>query len=99
MNLGVKVPEWNSRFGARVQHASDFEQRISDGAGGFTLQDERDGYVVLDLYTTYRPEFVEGLRLDVGVDNVFDEEYERGFAGVPQPGTNLKITASWQFGQ
>ncbi|NQY41294.1 MAG: TonB-dependent hemoglobin/transferrin/lactoferrin family receptor [Henriciella sp.] len=99
LNLGVKVPEWNSRFGARVQHASDFEQRISDGAGGFTLQDERDGYVVLDLYTTYRPEFVEGLRLDVGVDNVFDEEYERVFAGVPQPGTNLKITASWQFGQ
>ncbi|NQY39373.1 MAG: TonB-dependent receptor [Henriciella sp.] len=42
------------------------------------MQDERDSYVVVDLYATYRPDFVEGLRLDVGVDNVFDEEYERG---------------------
>ena len=99
INLGLKVPEWNSRIGARVQHASDFEQRVSDGAGGFTLQDERDGYMVVDLYTTWSPEFADGLRLDLGVDNVFDEDYERVFAGVSQPGRNFKITASWQFGQ
>lgn len=99
INLGLKVPEWNSRIGARVQHASDFEQRVPDGAGGFTLQDERDGYMVVDLYTTWRPNFADGLRLDLGVDNVFDEDYERVFAGVSQPGRNFKITASWQFGQ
>lgn len=99
VNLGLKVPEWNSLIGARVQHASDFEQRVSDGAGGFTLQDERDGYMVVDFYATWRPEMVEGLRLDVGVDNVFDEDYERVFAGVSEPGTNFKIAASWQFGQ
>ncbi|MEM7640113.1 MAG: TonB-dependent hemoglobin/transferrin/lactoferrin family receptor [Pseudomonadota bacterium] len=99
VDVGLKVPEWNSRFGARVQHAADFEQRVADGTGGFVLQDERDGYVVVDLYATWRPELVEGLRLDLGIDNVFDEDYERVFAGVPQPGQNLKITASWQFGQ
>ncbi|MEM9586886.1 MAG: TonB-dependent receptor [Planctomycetota bacterium] len=99
LNFGVKLPDWNSRIGARVQHASDFEQRVSDGAGGFTLQDERDSYTVVDLYATWRPELVEGLRLDLGVDNVFDEEYERVFAGVAEPGTNFKIAASWQFGQ
>jgi hemoglobin/transferrin/lactoferrin receptor protein len=99
VNLGLKVPEWNSLIGARVQHASDFEQRVSDGTGGFTFQDERDGYMVVDLYATWRPEMVEGLRLDVGVDNVFDEDYERVFAGVSEPGTNFKIAASWQFGQ
>ena len=99
LNLGLKIPEWNSRIGARFQHASDFEQRISDGAGGFTLHDERDGYVVVDLYATWRPSQIDGLRLDVGVDNVFDEDYERVFAGVSEPGTNFKIAASWQFGQ
>ncbi|MHA7901471.1 MAG: TonB-dependent hemoglobin/transferrin/lactoferrin family receptor [Henriciella sp.] len=97
LNLGLKVPEWNSTFGARVQHASDFEQRVSDGMGGFAVQDERDGYVVLDLYATYRPDIIQGLRLDVGVDNVFDEDYERVFAGVSEPGTNFKVAASWQF--
>jgi len=99
VNLGLKVPEWNSLVGARVQHAADFEQRVSDGAGGFTLQDERDSYMVVDLYATWRPEMIEGLRLDVGVDNVFEEDYERVFAGVSAPGTNYKIAASWQFGQ
>ncbi|MFN3214237.1 MAG: TonB-dependent hemoglobin/transferrin/lactoferrin family receptor [Henriciella sp.] len=99
VNLGLKVPEFNSRIGARLQHASDFEQRVSDGAGGFTLQDQRDGYVVVDLYATWHPDFLDGLRLDLGVDNVFDEDYERVFAGVSQPGQNFKIAASWQFGQ
>ena len=99
LNLGVKLPEWNATLGARIQHASDFEQRVSDGMGGFTVQDERDGYAVLDLYATYRPDFIDGLRLDLGVDNVFDEDYERVFAGVAEPGTNFKIAASWQFGQ
>lgn len=99
LNFGVKLPEWNTRLGARVQHASDFEQRVSDGAGGFTVQDERDGYVVLDVYATYRPVFVDGLRLDLGVDNLLDEDYERVFAGVSEPGTNFKIAASWQFGK
>jgi len=98
LNLGLKVPEWNALVGVRVQHAGDFEQRVSDGAGGFTLQDERDGYTVLDVYATWRPSAIDGLRLDLGVDNVFDEEYERTFAGVVEPGVNVKIAASWQFG-
>lgn len=98
INLGLKLPEWNALVGARVQHAGDFEQRISDGAGGFTLQDERDSYTVLDLYASWQPQAIDGLRLDLGVDNVFDEEYERSFAGAIEPGTNVKIGASWQFG-
>lgn len=99
LNVGLKLPEHNATIGARVQVASDFEQRVSDGAGGFTVQDERDGYAVLDLYASYRPEMIDGLRLDIGVDNVLDEDYERVFEGVSEPGTNFKIAASWQFGQ
>ena len=99
LNFGVKLPEWQSRFGARIQHAADFERRVSDGMGGFTLEDERDGYVVVDLYASYHPELIEGLRLDVGIDNIFDKDYERVFAGVSEPGTNFKIAAAWQFGQ
>ncbi|MEL8056912.1 MAG: TonB-dependent receptor, partial [Pseudomonadota bacterium] len=95
----LKLPEHNATICARVQVASDFEQRVSDGAGGFTVQDERDGYAVLDLYASYRPEMIDGLRLDIGVDNVLDEDYERVFEGVSEPGTNFKIAASWQFGQ
>lgn len=99
VDLGLKLPEWNSLVGARVQHAGDFEQRVSDGAGGFTVQDERDNYMVVDLYATWKPESVDGLRFDIGVDNLFGEDYDRVFAGTSEPGQNFKIAASWQFGQ
>lgn len=99
LNAGLKVPEWNARFGARLQHAADFEQQVSDGAGGFTAIDQRDKYVVIDLYSTWSPGFANGIRFDVGVNNVFDEKYERVFAGVSEPARNFKIAASWQFGQ
>lgn len=99
LNAGVKLPEWNARIGARLQHAADFEQHIADGTGGFTLADERDRYTVVDLYTTWSPDFANGVRFDVGVDNILDENYERVFAGVSEPARNFKIAASWQFGQ
>lgn len=99
INAGLKVPEWNARFGARLQHAADFAQRISDGSGGFTQIDKRDDYVVLDIYSTWSPDFANGVRFDVGVNNIFDEDYERVFAGVSEPSRNFKIAASWQFGQ
>ncbi len=98
INLGVKVPEWNARFGGRVQIATDFTRKTSDGAGGLTVSEERDGYTVLDLYSSWSPQFAEGLRFDVGVDNVFDEDYSRVYEGVSEVGRSYKIAATWQFG-
>ncbi|MEM1146847.1 MAG: TonB-dependent receptor [Pseudomonadota bacterium] len=98
LDVGFKVPQWNSLFGFRVQHATAFEQRVADDSDGFTLQDQRDAYAIVDIYATLQPEFASGLRLDIGVDNVFDEAYERVFEGVAEPGANFKIAASWQFG-
>jgi hemoglobin/transferrin/lactoferrin receptor protein len=99
LNAGVKLPAWNARIGARVQRASDFERREVAAAGGFTIVERRDGYAVVDLYTTWTPEFARGVRIDLGVDNVFDEYYERVFAGVSEPARNFKIAASWQIGR
>lgn len=99
LNLALKMHEWNAVFGTRVQIASDFQQRLSDGIGGFTINDERDGYSVVDLYASWKPSFIKGLRFDAGIDNLFEENYERVFAGVSQPTRNFKLTAAWQFGQ
>lgn len=98
INLGVKVPEWNARFGGRIQIATDYTRKTSDGAGGFTVSEQRDGYTVLDLYSSWSPQFAESLRFDFGVDNVFDEDYDRVFEGVSEPGRAYKIAATWQFG-
>ncbi|WP_018146730.1 TonB-dependent hemoglobin/transferrin/lactoferrin family receptor [Henriciella marina] len=98
LNFGVKMPEWNSRIGSRIQIADDFERREADGAGGFTIAEQRDGYVVVDLYASWSPSFAENVRLDVGIDNIFEHDYDRVFEGVSEPGRNFKAALSWQFG-
>lgn len=99
LNTGFRMPSWGATFGTRVQVADDFERRESDGMGGLTIVEERAGYVVLDIYASWEPDFVDGLRFDVGVDNLLDHDYDRVFQGVSEPGQNIKIAASYQFGQ
>lgn len=98
LNLGVKVPEWRARFGTRLQVADDFQRRTADGAGAFSIAEERDGYAVFDLHASWNPAFAPDLRIDAGIDNLFDEDYDRVFEGVSEPGRNFKIAASYQFG-
>lgn len=98
VDLGLKAHEWNAIFGMRLQHASDFTRRTSDGAGGFTIAETRKSYATADIYASWTPGFANGVRLDAGIDNVFDERFERVFEGVYEPGRNYKIAASWQFG-
>ena len=96
--MGLKAYEWNAIFGVRLQYADAFARRESDGAGGFTIAESRDAYAVADVYASWSPDALPGVRFDAGVDNIFDERYERVFEGVYQPGRNYKIAASWQFG-
>ncbi len=98
LDFGLKLPEYKARVGSRIQVADEFERYVSDGAGGLTLAESRPGYVVLDLYASWRPAFSDSLRIDVGVDNVLDHTYDRVFEGVTEPGRNFKIAASWQIG-
>jgi hemoglobin/transferrin/lactoferrin receptor protein len=87
---GVKVPEIDSRLGARLEAARHFD-KVDDPS------EERAGYHVVYLYYVWAPSAgaLKGLRIDLGVDNVGDTHYERVFAGVPAPGRNYKIAASW----
>ncbi len=98
LDLGLKMPEWNARIGTRVQYAGDFERRGADSMGGLVVVEERDSYAVLDLYATWSPDAAQGLRFDLGIENVFEEDYARVFESVSEPGRNFKIAATWQFG-
>ncbi len=91
LNAGVKVAPWDLRIGTRMEFATAFT-KVNDPS------EARDGYQVFDLYAVWQPLDgpLAGLRLDLGVDNLFDEEYERVFAGVPEPGRNLKLSARWR---
>ena len=65
-----------------------------------TIVEERDGFVVGDLYAVWEPNIqnLQGVRLDLGIDNIADADYEVVNAGVSQPGRNYKIALSWSKG-
>lgn len=93
VDAGIKWPQTDIRIGGRVLVAGDFD-KVNDP----TLA--RDGYAVGDVYLVWQPTSgdLEGLRVDLGVDNVTDADYEVVAAGVSQPGRNIKAAISWRTG-
>lgn len=90
LDAGLKLPEADSIVGWRVLAAAKFD-RVNDPS------DERDGYVTHDLYFAWQPSEgpLDGLRLDLGVDNIFDKSYARVFTGANEAGTNFKGQVSY----
>ena len=91
-DVGVDVFEVDLRLGSRLTLAGDFTNVTRP-------QDERDGYATVDLYATWAPLDgpLSGLRVDVGVDNVGDTDYEVVSAGVSEPGRNFRAAVSYSF--
>ncbi len=107
LDVGLNLPEADARLGLRLHIADDFKRRAAgtnniDGltaSGGLIVVEERDGYSVVDLYATWRPRIArQRLRIDLGIDNLIDEDYERVFQDVSEPGRNYKFAVTWQLG-
>ena len=84
-NIGVKIPELQSVIGWRGIAATEFEN-VDDE------DDKRSGYTVHDVYLSWEPNnfLIDGVRLDLGVDNAFDKSYSRISTSAAEPGRNIK---------
>ncbi len=93
IDAGVKWPAADIRLGGRVTIADDFDE-VNDPVNA------RDSYTIGDVYLVWEPMrgSLEGLRVDLGVDNISDADYEVVAAGVSQPGRNFKAAVSWRKG-
>jgi hemoglobin/transferrin/lactoferrin receptor protein len=76
-------------MGVRAEFADRFD-KVN------TPTELRDGYALVDVYATWRP--YPNVRVDAGIDNVFDKLAERVFAGVAEPGRSARIAVSWSGG-
>lgn len=90
LNTAVKLPEINSIVGWRVLAADQFD-------GVDTEAERRDGYAVHDIYFSWQPgdDLLRGLRLDLGIDNIFDKSYTRVNTEAKEPGRNFKGLVSY----
>jgi len=91
-NAMLKLPEIDSLVGWRVIVAAEFDEVNA-------ASEERDSYVVNDIYFAWAPSDgpLEGLRIDLGIDNIFDENYERVFTGVSEAGRDFKGLVSYSL--
>jgi hemoglobin/transferrin/lactoferrin receptor protein len=89
-DLGVKIPEYWTRVGTRLLFADEFTKVDGD-------EEPRDAYTTVGVYASIEPGEgpLKGFRLDLGVDNIFDEDYEVIAAGSVEPGINYKAAVSW----
>lgn len=90
LDFGAKLPGTGLRIGARNTYAADFTAVNQP-------QDARDSFLVSDIYAVWQPEFagLDGIRIDLGIDNIADADFEMVNAGVSQPGRNFKIALGW----
>lgn len=98
----VQPDAWTLRAGLRFP-----AQRVRIGwTGRFVdAQDEvpEDGtpsesYQVHDLWLTWKPAGkLAGLSLQLGADNLFDEDYQPYLSELKAPGRNIKVALSYRF--
>ncbi len=97
-----KVPEAEALLNARLTFAGSFSKNYNPVSND-PPNEARGSYTLLDLYATWAPQEIlggalKGLRIDFGVDNVTDENYEPYISGVSAPGRNVKLLASYTLG-
>lgn len=86
----ARMPENDFRLGMRAEIASRFD-KVNDPV------EERPSYETIDTYMVWQPSegALRGWRVDLGVNNIFNANAVRTFAGVPGPNRNLRATVSW----
>lgn len=87
--LTLKAPSIDSA----VSWRSVIAGRLDRAAQG----QERDAYTLHDVFLTYEPSegLLDGLRLDLGVTNIFDEAYERTAPGAYEEGRSFRAGVSY----
>jgi iron complex outermembrane receptor protein len=75
------IPEWKAQLGLRwnrerwrgnyqIHYIGTMDERVPDGSRTRTI----DAWMVHDLQLSYKLDVLEGLRLTLGLDNVFDRD-------------------------
>lgn len=98
LDLRWKLNQVNAVIGSRVQLAKSYERTtFNTRTNALEVSETRSGYGVVDFYANWHPEFIDGLTLNLGVDNAFDRDYDRVFAGVSEQARNVKASVSYSY--
>jgi hemoglobin/transferrin/lactoferrin receptor protein len=89
--VGLRFPAQGLELGARGRFLAA-QDRVPEGV------EPSEDYQLYDLWLSWRPSAGRaGLSLDLGVDNLLDEDYRPYLSALKGPGRNLKATLSYRF--
>lgn len=99
--LGYKLPDYDINFGWTGTFV-DHQNRTGDVKGDLSFKRPRaPGYAVHDLFFNWTPTqgFMKDSELRLGLDNIFDKEYEPYLSDgiTAMPGRNFKVSFSRKF--
>lgn len=93
LTVGGKIPSLDLAFGVTNEIAWA-QRRVPDDQEAELAV---DGYHIVNLFASWAPDdgVLEGLRVDAGIENVVDNEYERYLALEDAPGRDFRLAVSY----
>jgi hemoglobin/transferrin/lactoferrin receptor protein len=100
--FGGRLPDYNLVFGLRSEFVAE-QDRVSGVAfvpGTSTATPATSGYAIHGIFLSWlpSPEWAKGLRLDAGIDNIFDKTYRRHFASLYEEGRDFRFAITYTKG-
>ena len=93
--------DWGLNLGARSQMVAD-QDRVPVSNDPFVAGTPTPGYVLFDIWANVQParallpelpkSWLQGFRVNLGVDNLTDRNYRRHLSSLPEAGVNPKIS-------
>jgi hemoglobin/transferrin/lactoferrin receptor protein len=91
LQAGLRFPGQGARVGWTGRFVAAQDEVPQDGT-------RSDSYNVQDIWLTWRPaDTLDGLSLELGVDNLLDEDYLPYLSALKSPGRNIKAAISYRF--
>jgi len=88
---GYRLMDYGLELGGRTTMVAKQDRMPDDTA-------DRGGYTRLDLFARWdASNYVDGLQVSAGIDNLLDQTYRTSDAIIYEPGRNFKISASMKF--
>lgn len=100
--IGGKLPEYGLRFGYKAELVAE-QNRVSgtnNAAGVEATVVRTNGYTVHGVFVSWLPmqDFLDGFRIDAGVENLFDNTYRRHLSNLYEEGRDYRISISYTKG-
>ncbi|MBM3549952.1 MAG: TonB-dependent hemoglobin/transferrin/lactoferrin family receptor [Alphaproteobacteria bacterium] len=100
--FGGRVPDYNLVFGLRSEFVAE-QDRVSGTPfvpGTATATPATSGYAIHGVFLSWSPspDWAKGLRVDAGVDNIFDKTYRRHFASLYEEGRDFRFAVTYTKG-